>query len=212
MQGMELAALLLTGGASRRMGSDKATILDGDGQPLAVRTANLLAAVADPVLEVGPGRAGTDFIRDEPGRGPLAAVAIGVDGLAGRGRTGAALVVATDLPRLDHALVAWLARHPAPGTVIPVVDGQPQLLCARYDALTLSRAVHLLAEGRRRMTDLIGDRPWHAAGPAEWGPVSATGSFRDADTPSELRDLLAARGPLLPAGSADGHPPIRTEA
>jgi molybdopterin-guanine dinucleotide biosynthesis protein A len=96
--------------------------------------------------------------------------------------------------------------------VIPVVDGQPQLLCARYDALTLSRAVHLLAEGRRRMTDLIGDRPWHAAGPAEWGPVSATGSFRDADTPSELRDLLAARGPLLPAGSADGHPPIRTEA
>jgi molybdopterin-guanine dinucleotide biosynthesis protein A len=67
MQGMELAALLLTGGASRRMGSDKATILDGDGQPLAVRTANLLAAVADPVLEVGPLTSRASTMPSSPG-------------------------------------------------------------------------------------------------------------------------------------------------
>nr|MDP9020189.1 NTP transferase domain-containing protein [Actinomycetota bacterium] len=50
-----VAGLLLTGGASRRMGRDKA-LLAVHGLPLAQRTAGVLAAVVAPVLEVGPGR------------------------------------------------------------------------------------------------------------------------------------------------------------
>ena len=40
--------------------------------------------------------------------------------------TSAVLVLAVDLPFVDAALLAWLASHPAPGTVVPVVDGLPQ--------------------------------------------------------------------------------------
>ncbi|HZI37181.1 MAG TPA: NTP transferase domain-containing protein, partial [Acidimicrobiia bacterium] len=49
-----VAGLLLTGGASRRMGRDKA-LLEVGGRRLVDRAASVLAAVADPVLEVGPG-------------------------------------------------------------------------------------------------------------------------------------------------------------
>jgi molybdopterin-guanine dinucleotide biosynthesis protein A len=199
---MVLAALLLTGGASRRMGSDKAMLAGPDGRCLAERTAALLAMVADPVLEVGPGRGGIDSVVDaRPGAGPLAAVATGVAALAAAGRPGPALVVATDLPRLDTALLVWLADHPAPGTVVPVVDGRPQLLCARYDAETLDRAAGLVASGYRRMQDLLAGRPWHAAGPEEWGKVPGDGSLRDADTPMELAALLAG----APSDCSSGH-------
>jgi molybdopterin-guanine dinucleotide biosynthesis protein A len=179
-----VAALLLTGGASRRMGRDKATLLAADGRPSARRTARLLAAVADPVLEVGPGHASIRAVPDGwPGAGPLTAVASGAAALRTLGWCGRVLVVATDLPRLDEALLRWLATHPYPGTVVPVVDGYPQLLCARYDADTVALAAALVGAGSRRMRDLIEGRPAHRAGPDEWGGVSATGSFRDADTP-----------------------------
>ena len=49
-----LPALLLTGGASRRMGTDKATI-EFRGETLAARAARVLAEVCDPVIEVGTG-------------------------------------------------------------------------------------------------------------------------------------------------------------
>ena len=49
-----LPALLLTGGASRRMGTDKATI-EWRGETLAARAARVLAEVCDPVIEVGSG-------------------------------------------------------------------------------------------------------------------------------------------------------------
>src|ERR1700736_1061525 len=82
------AALLLTGGTSRRMGRDKAT-LPVNGTPLAERTATLLAQVADPVVEVGPGWTGLVAVREEPaGQGPLAAMAAGwayLSGAAGGG-------------------------------------------------------------------------------------------------------------------------------
>jgi molybdopterin-guanine dinucleotide biosynthesis protein A len=192
---MDVAALLLTGGASRRMGRDKASLPAGDGRTLAARTAALLAAVAAPVLEVGPGRSGATAVADIwPAAGPLAAVASGVVALRATGWEGGALVVATDLPGLDEALLRWLVDHPAAGTVVPVVDGRPQLLCARYDAPALHRAAALVAAGRRRMHDLIEGCPRHLAEAQEWSGVSSAGSWRDADTPSALVAALEGRG------------------
>ena len=184
---MPVAALLLTGGKSRRMGQDKATLSGPDGRPLARRTAALLAAVADLVVEVGPGFSGMASVSDAwPGAGPLAATASGALALRGAGWHGPALVVATDLPGLTEALLRWLAGHPYPGNVVPLVEGSPQWLCARYDGATLAASMGLVQSGRRRMADLAEGRSTHRAGPDEWSAVAAGGSMLDVDTPGDL--------------------------
>ena len=67
----KVAGVLLTGGASRRMGFDKA-LVEVDGRASAVRLAAVMQEVANPVLEVGPGRSGLPAIAEGPvGQGPF---------------------------------------------------------------------------------------------------------------------------------------------
>jgi molybdopterin-guanine dinucleotide biosynthesis protein A len=184
---MPVAALLLTGGKSRRMGQDKATLSGPDGRPLAKRTASLLAAVAHLVVEVGPGFSELASVTDAwPEAGPLAATASGALALRAAGWEGPALVVATDLPGLNEPLLRWLADHPYPGNVVPLVEGSPQWLCARYDGATLAGSVGLVESGRRRMAALAEGWSTHRAGPDEWSAVAAGGSMLDVDPPEDL--------------------------
>jgi molybdopterin-guanine dinucleotide biosynthesis protein A len=185
------AGILLTGGASRRMGRDKAGIeVPGDGGPvtLAERTARILGAVAAPVVEVGPARGRRWAVReDPPGSGPLAAVAAGWTALEARGWTGAVLVVATDLPLLSPGLLRWLAAHDAERAVVPVAGGRVQPLCARYRASDLAAARDLVGAGRRAMSDLIGALDPVLIPEAEWsGPAGGTSVLEDVDTPADL--------------------------
>ena len=109
---MTVAGLLLTGGASRRLGVDKAELVH-DGATLAARAAGQLEAVCDPVLEVGPGRSALPTVREDPaGTGPLAALAAGGRELARRGHDGAAIVLAVDLPAMTVAFLTLLRDHP----------------------------------------------------------------------------------------------------
>src|SRR5580658_2366369 len=113
-----LAAILLTGGESRRMGRDKASIVIG-GETLARRTGRLLGEVAAPVIEVGAGASGLEAVGDDdPHGGPLAAIATGVEALRARGRLGPAIVCACDLPQLSVAALALLADEPGSGSVL----------------------------------------------------------------------------------------------
>jgi molybdopterin-guanine dinucleotide biosynthesis protein A len=188
------AGLLLTGGASRRLGQDKgALVLAGTTEPLAQRTARLLASVAEPAVEVGPGFSGLPAVReDPPGAGPLVAVAAGARRLWSLGWSGAVIVVATDLPRLTPGFLAWLAGHPASRSVIPVVDGFPQTLCARYEAVDLDVAVGLAAAGRRAMGDLLERIDAELAGPDRWEAAAGDhGVLVDIDTPADLARIEA---------------------
>lgn len=175
------AAIVLTGGASRRMGRDKASIRPpGWEHTLAERTAGLVAAVAVRAVEVGPGRTSLLAVsEDPPGTGPLAALAAGWDALAAGGWRGAALVVATDLPFLDLATLRWLADHPD-GSLVPLAGGRPQPLCARYSAADLDTARRLVGAGLASMAALL----------AEVSPqlVEAPDpeALRDVDTPADL--------------------------
>jgi molybdopterin-guanine dinucleotide biosynthesis protein A len=193
---MAAAGLLLTGGASRRMGQDKAALIHPeDGQPLARRLAARLLCATSPAIEVGPGR--TDLptaVEDPPGMGPLAAVVAGQRSLDSLGWSGPVLVVATDLPRLTPSLLVWLAGHPSPRSVVPVANGVPQPLCARYAAADLVTAASLVAAGARAMRDLLASIDAVFVGPELWARAAGDpDALVDMDTPADLA-LLRADG------------------
>ena len=178
--------LLLTGGASRRLGVDKAELRRG-GERLADRGARLLAAVCDPALEVGPGVSPLPAVReDPPGGGPLAAVAAGRAALRARRAEQPVLVLAVDLPFVDGPLLNWLADHPAPGAVVPRVDGIAQPLCARYRAADLDVASRLCVDGHAALRDLLAAIPVTYVDETAWSAVTGPDAFADVDTPDAV--------------------------
>src|SRR5581483_7646728 len=103
------------------------------GRRLVDRAVAALTAVADPVLEVGPGWSGLAAVREEPpGSGPRAA-----------GHAGAVIVLAVDMPFVTAELLTLLADRPGPATAVPRGGGHPQVLCARYGPEALAAAARL---------------------------------------------------------------------
>lgn len=150
---MGVPGLLLTGGASSRMGTPKATLVM-NGERLVDRATRHLLVACDPVVEIGPGYGTlTRVDEDPPGRGPLAGLVAGADAVGG---SGPVLLLACDLPFVTEALLVRLATWPGTGTVVPVDrDGIEQPVCARYSRAALDRARALLADGERSLRSLL---------------------------------------------------------
>ena len=106
-----VSGVVLAGGASRRMGSDKA-LLSIDGQPLIARVANRLRTVVDEVIIAANDRErygayGDRCVPDVYRRvGTLAGIHAGLQAAA----HDLALVVGCDMPFLDPAVLAWFAE------------------------------------------------------------------------------------------------------
>jgi molybdopterin-guanine dinucleotide biosynthesis protein A len=150
-----VSGAVLLGGASTRMGRDKAR-LEVAGVPLATRTAHLLASLCEEVLLVGG-----DPPEDARGRrvadlsGPRCALRGVASALAAATRE-RVLVVATDLPLLSADLLLALVAHPPADAVIPRPADGPQPLCALYrrePALVATRAA--LDAGRLKVLDAL---------------------------------------------------------
>ena len=138
---MIVGGILLTGGTSRRLGTDKATLVL-DGSTLAARAARALLDRGLPSVEVGPGHSGLPAVREEPPLGgPLAALVAGAEALA---RTmpappDAVVLLACDLPHVGPVLDALLAAPPALLVVPLDAERRPQFVCARYGAPLVAR-------------------------------------------------------------------------
>jgi molybdopterin-guanine dinucleotide biosynthesis protein A len=157
----DVAGILLAGGRSRRMGSDKAS-LRWHGSTLARRAAGLLARCAEPPVivvcatgkELPPMPDWIEVVHDpEPGLGPLAGLATGL-AVAGP-RAAVAAVCAVDAP-LAHpavmrALLGALGTSPA---VLPLAAGRSQPLFAVYRTELAFLAAALVADGERRAAAL----------------------------------------------------------
>lgn len=201
-----VVGILLSGGSSRRMGIDKASMLIA-GVPCARRVGSVLQAVAIRSIEVGPGVSGLPATSEKPaGRGPLAALAAGVEVLASQEPFGPALVVACDLPFLTESVLWTLARWPGNHSVVPVVEGRSQPLCARWSATDLSAVATLVAAGRRAMSALL-ERPEVEFVDQNRWPGGLDGrAFADVDTPEDLERLGLPRFASMPRARGAGTP------
>jgi molybdopterin-guanine dinucleotide biosynthesis protein A len=179
------AGIVLTGGTSRRLGFDKATVVVA-GETLAARAARVLAAACAPVIEVGPGRTALRAVREEPvGSGPLAALVAGADALAAE----TVVLLACDLVRVERPLLALLAGWEGAPSVVPMVGAMPQLVCARYGPDALAAARSLLATGERSLRALFAGIDVDLVPETRWSSVAASDAFDDVDTPADLARL-----------------------
>jgi molybdopterin-guanine dinucleotide biosynthesis protein A len=200
-----VAAAVLAGGASRRMGRDKATLAVG-GVELAAAVLDVAARVAGPVVLVAPeGHPARRLARPDPpgdhpggppdplrvvtdpGEGPLAALAAALAAL----EAGHVLVLAGDHPGLRVELLAHLVGLAPRGEAVACRRG-PRLepLVAVY------RRVPALAEAKARLADPAGDRSLTGLLAAldtvvveepAWRALDPDGrSFVDLDDPDDL--------------------------
>jgi len=153
---MNLSAVILAGGESRRMGKDKAWLEVG-GQPLLARA---VSTVRDSGIEeiLISGRAGTDYsalrcpvlLDLEPGCGPLSGIERAFEA------TGAPLllVLAVDLPNMTAAFLRKLAGRCDPLTgAVPKLSGQLEPLAAIYPKRCRFIALDCLLKCRRAARD-----------------------------------------------------------
>ncbi|MEU8295776.1 NTP transferase domain-containing protein [Micromonospora sp. NPDC048909] len=184
------AAVVLAGGAARRMGGVDKPALAVGGRPMRDR---VLAAVADaePRILVGwadPVPSEVRVTREEPpGGGPVAAAAAGL-ALLDAGATTVALLAA-DLPLLTRNAIGVLRRaldkpdgdhaRAVDGACFVDDDGRRQSLCGMWRVSPLRAAVDRLAAARggtlagasvRALLDglTVREVAWAGEGPPPW--------------------------------------------
>lgn len=184
----DVVGVVLAGGASRRMGRDKAA-LAVDGETLGARAARRLLGVCKRVAVADGGRGlvpGLPSLRDASGPGPAA----GILGAALAWPGHPLLVLACDLPQVSEALLRELARRlPSvqegetgdagdPDWVVPRWERGLEPLCALYRPAALAvlaaavergiAAPHRLAEAAGlRIRFLEGERLRQFGQPAD---------------------------------------------
>jgi molybdenum cofactor guanylyltransferase len=132
--------VVLAGGLSTRMGTDKAFLVPGDGGPVLAERGRraLTEAGARQVLAVGGdgGRLralGFTTVPDRtPGFGPLGGLISGLQAAS----QDLVVVLSCDLPAIDARtvteLVRCLARRPDAAAALPTFDGRCQVLVGAY--------------------------------------------------------------------------------
>lgn len=144
----KLCGLVLAGGRSSRMGTDKAALIHPDGRTLGRRCHDLLAEAGCEIVavslrhdqEIPAGLEGPEIVRDPEGAscGPMAGIVSGM-----RLHPGADwLIVACDLPRLDLETLRHLIDSKRPDEKFLAYrsefDDLPEPLCTLYSSASLA--------------------------------------------------------------------------
>ena len=149
---MIVGGAVLAGGASSRMGRDKAFIEVGGRTLLDGAVTALQGASASPVVVIGGDReqvlaAGHAFVPDEyPGEGPLGGILTALRTL----ETDLVVVLACDLLHASSLTVTSMVGALAEGdAAVPIVDGRPQWLHAVWHRRSRSVLERAFAAGER---------------------------------------------------------------
>lgn len=199
-----VAGLVLAGGRSTRMGSDKAlltfpgtsscTFVERLVSRLAEHCAEILVVGRDEGSSGGYPRvcepAKLRLIADQtPDQGPLMGLYSGLQATS----CVHALVLAVDQPFVRSELLAWLCTFPSDSAIlVPRIQGIPQVLLARYARGVLPIIAECLQEGRRDPRALLTRTSVHFL---EEDQVRAVDpdlrSFVNINTPQDFQRALA---------------------
>ena len=204
-----VAAIILAGGASSRLGGTDKTRL-----PIAGATALERVLRAAPVgrrIVVGPSgedgdvlaaRHGARFVLEDPPRsGPLAAVARGVAEFSEGPDEATVLVLGGDMPMLRPETLAALAARSAETARVAALEGaegQLQFLGAAWPVGRLRAALEAIERPEGGWADLSLRRLYAQLREEELLTVPATGAEgADIDTPDALAQVRRAAGPRI---------------
>jgi molybdopterin-guanine dinucleotide biosynthesis protein A len=178
------AGVVLTGGASKRMGVDKATLVV-DGKPMAVRVADALWEAGCHPVECQGGDAdaigayGLDVVPDDvPGEGPVVAIHEALLRHLGRD----VIVSACDLVDIDAETIRSLMAAGAEGSteVSVASSGGERHLVSWWRAGTAERLGALLTSGVTAYRDALAEMR------AVDVPVQST-AVHNVNTPADVR-------------------------
>lgn len=202
MRTPDVAGIILVGGRSRRMGTNKA-LLPAPGSTshtFVEQLAEMLTAICPEVLLVArDASSGQEYtalsahcriVHDQkPDQGPLMGLASGLHATT----CSHALVVAVDLPWVQPALLAWLSNYPLTDELlIPRVQGIPQVLLARYPRAILPTIEACLNVGRRDPKALLDRVPVRFLEEAQLRVADPDlRSFINVNTPEDLAQARA---------------------
>jgi molybdenum cofactor guanylyltransferase len=185
---------MLAGGASRRMGQDKALLdVDLDGEPMGARVlvSSILAGATEALAVGGNAPAlreqGWTFIADRwPGEGPLGGLITALE----RAAHPIVVVLGCDHPDVDPveitSLVTALVANEAVEAVVPTCEGQPHVMHSAWRTRCVPQLLSAFNVGERSPVALLRRIPWSPSA------VSNLRSIADLDTQDELAERRAA--------------------
>ena len=196
----QVAAFILAGGASSRMGRDKG-LLDFGGVPLILHTARLLEPLVGEVTVIGSPRRytrlGLRAIADDaqaqrgadgPGYGPLAGIATALAVTRSRWN----LIVACDLPYLSAGWIDWLLSRALQShceAVVPRTERGIEPLAAVYSRDCGAPVAAALARGVRKVSDAIEEFRVDFVYPREWRKIDSSGLIlRNMNAPGDYEE------------------------
>ncbi len=188
----EVAGFILAGGASSRMGRDKA-LLEIGGVPLLVRTARLLEPLVAAVTVIGWAERyaalGLRVVPDDwAGVGPLGGMATALRISSSKWN----LIVGCDLPYLNAEWLDWLiarALASKADAVVPETARGLEPLCAMYRKSCATPVAAAIATGTRKVTDGLAGLAVEKVTPSEWKAFPSGGVlFDNMNTPADYNE------------------------
>jgi molybdopterin-guanine dinucleotide biosynthesis protein A len=188
-----VAAFVLAGGKSSRMGRDKA-FLPVQGETLLARSLKLATAVTQQVTIVGEtgkfaayGRVVADIV---PGCGPLGGIHAALSATSAELN----LILAVDLPFLEPRLLEYLiaeARKSESMITVPQAGGRFQPLCAIYRKEFTVVAESALQGGQNKIDLLFAKTNPRIVAEEELKRAGfSSGMFRNLNTPEDVQKAL----------------------
>jgi molybdenum cofactor guanylyltransferase len=187
-----IAAFVLAGGRSSRMGQSKA-LLPFAGKPLIVHMARLIESVSERPIIVGPPREYRRFgfrvvADDRRNLGPLGGICTALRVTSREWN----LIVGCDLPFLTREWLEFLisrATSSPADVVIPMNERGYEPLCAMYRKRAHEAIAAALDRSVRKVTDGLAELTLAPIAPAEWKAFDRRGRlFKNINTPSDYEE------------------------